>query len=124
NKCRILKTDTVTVFLKVLPPLNTMPDLVIQSLTASQIADDNLSITFGEPISLGVYGTDADVFPAQDTLTLQLLEATGNVPPEGYHFKDSIGVGSVQSPFTWTPDCSIFRNTVYENEYQFKFSLT
>jgi hypothetical protein len=122
NKCRVYKADTVDVHVKILPPLNTAPQLVIQQGT-TVVNDQTVSFTLGEPILFNLVGTDADVFPDADLLKLTLLEATGNIPPEGYVFTSKEGKGRVESLLSWAPDCSIFKNNRYENEYAFKFRL-
>lgn len=122
NKCRIYKADTVDVQVKILPPLNNAPELVIQNGT-TLINDQTVSFTLGEPILFNFTGTDADILPDKDLLKLTLLEATGNVPPEGYVFTPKEGKGKVETVFSWTPDCSIFKDNIYENTYTFKFRL-
>ncbi|HMI68246.1 MAG TPA: gliding motility-associated C-terminal domain-containing protein, partial [Cyclobacteriaceae bacterium] len=37
---------------------------------------------------------------------------------------DVQGLGTVASPFTWNPDCSIFHDGVYQNQYVFRFGIT
>lgn len=122
NKCRIYKADTVDVQVKILPPLNNAPELVIQNGT-TLINDQTVSFTLGEPILFNFTGTDTDILPDKDLLKLTLLEATGNVPPEGYVFTPKEGKGKVETVFSWTPDCSIFKDNIYENTYTFKFRL-
>ena len=123
NKCRFIKTDTVTVVVTVVLPDNERPDLVIQNQNQLALPNNQLSIILGEPISLNLLGTDADVNPKKDSLTLQLLSATVNVAPAGYTFTTATGLGNVEAPFTWNPDCSIFNDGVYQNDYTFKFSV-
>ncbi len=124
SKCRFVKTDTVTVGVTVLTPDNSKPGLVIQSQPEVPLINNQLSITLGQAVALNVLGYDADIYPSKDNLKLRLIEAKGNVPPVGYVFSDATGLGSVESPFTWNPDCSIFENGVYLNDYTFKFSVT
>jgi len=122
NKCRIYKADTVDVQVKILPPLNTAPQLVIQHGTTA-VNDQTVSFTLGDPILFNLIGTDADVLPEKDLLKLTLLEATGNIPPEGYVFTPKEGKEHVETVLSWAPDCSIFKDNVYENTYTFKFRL-
>jgi len=123
NKCRILKTDTVDVQVKILPPDNLPPVLSIASLTDTPLNNNNLSIILGQPIVLSLLGSDADVFPEKDLVSISLVEAKGNVSPKGFAFVSAEGKGSAQTKFSWTPDCSIFENDVYENNYTFKFRI-
>ncbi len=122
NKCRIYKADTVDVQVKILPTLNNAPELVIQNGT-TVVNDQTVSFTLGEPILFNFTGTDADILPDKDLLKLTLLEATGSIPPEGYVFTPKEGKGKVETVFSWTPDCSIFKDNIYENTYTFKFRL-
>lgn len=122
NKCRIYKADTVDVQVKILPPQNAAPQLLIQNGT-TVVNDQTVSFLLGQPIRFDLIGTDADIFPDKDLLKLTLIEAKGTVDPEGYVFTPKEGKGKVESVFSWTPDCSVFKDNIYENEYTFKFRL-
>jgi hypothetical protein len=122
NKCRFYKADTVDVHVKVLPPINTGPLLVIQSENQT-VNEQTLIYESGNTISLTLTGTDADLFPEPDLLTLQLIEASGNVTPEGYEFTSVESISPAQSIFAWTPDCTVFRDGIYENNYVFRFRV-
>ncbi|MBL7872159.1 MAG: gliding motility-associated C-terminal domain-containing protein [Cyclobacteriaceae bacterium] len=122
NKCRFYKADTVDVQVTVLPPLNSQPQLTIQQ--GNEIVNNKaVEFVVGEPIQFLLKGVDGDVYPAQDLISLTLLEATGTEKPENYVFTPVEGRGKVETPFAWTPDCSIFKNGIYENTYTFKFKL-
>lgn len=126
NKCRIYKADTLDVELKLLPPLNQPPQLSMANanpeLTA--LAGDELTMTRGATINLLFTGTDPDVSPFKDSLKLQLADQAGNVlPPSEYSFTPVEGVSPVQTSFTWSPDCSIFRNGTTEQVYTISFEL-
>lgn len=122
NKCRFYKADTVDVQVTILPPLNAQPQLTLQQGN-EVINDKTVEFVLGNPIEFLLRGIDADVSPEQDLLSLTLIEATGNEKPEDYIFTAVEGKGKVETPFIWTPDCSIFKNNVYENTYTFKFKL-
>lgn len=122
NKCRFYKADTVDVEVKVLPPDNEEPRLTVLNTDQSPLIS-NLNLTLGEPIALTLVGTDADRTPQPDQLTLELISATGTVPPQGFTFAPASGQVQVQSQLLWSPDCSIFENGVYEHEYDFVFRL-
>ena len=124
NKCRFYKADTVEVSVTILPPLNANPILTVSSLNNEVIINESIEVFIGQPIELGVLGSDADNFPAKDHLILQLIEAVGNVIPTGYSFDDVEADGNVSSNFSWNPQCTIFENNVYENEYTFTFRLS
>lgn len=121
NKCRFYKADTLDVRLKILPPLSTTPVLSIRK-DGEVITDQQVNYTLGEQIRFDLTGTDADVSP-QDMLSLTLLDVTGSVPAEGYVFKPAEGQGRVETALTWSPDCSAFKNNVFENTYTFRFRL-
>lgn len=123
NKCRFYKADTVDVQVKILPPLNAPPQLTVQQGTKI-INDQTVGFTLGQPIQFLLTGIDADVSPAQDLISLSLIEATGNVKPVGYSFAAVNGKGRIESVFSWSPDCSIFENGLFENSYTFKFKLS
>ena len=122
NKCRVYKADTVDVQVKILPPLNTAPELVIKN-DGNIYNDQTATFTIGQPIRFDLLGTDADAIPDKDLLKLSLIDVTGDAPPEGYVFTPREGKGSVESVFSWAPDCSLFSNDVFENTYTFTFRL-
>ncbi|MCC6834495.1 MAG: gliding motility-associated C-terminal domain-containing protein [Cytophagales bacterium] len=122
NKCRIYKADTVDVHVKVLPPLNIGPVLTIQAGNAV-VNNQTVSYQKGESILFTLTGTDADIMPEPDQLAIAMIEAGGTIKPEGYTFTPAQGISGVQTLFTWTPDCAVFKNGVYENEYFFTFRV-
>lgn len=123
NKCKIYQADTVEVEVKVLPPLNSAPVFTINNLNSEvTLTNNQLSTIRGQQILLGLQGADADNFP-QDLIKLELINAEGNVTPDGYVFEEVEGKGSVSTTFSWNPDCSIFENGIYENDYTFTFRV-
>lgn len=121
NKCRLYKADTLTVRLKVLPPDNQKPILTITNTNPDLAFEDNFQdVMLGQQISLGLTARDADTGP-QDLLAIELIKATGDVEPNGYVFSKVTGTGSAETTFAWLPDCSIFKNGDYENNYSFSF---
>src|SRR5690606_26254890 len=115
NKCRLYKADTLTVRIKALPPDNSPPTLNVVSLNPD-LPFENLEqdMFVGQQISLTLTSTDTDLSP-QDQLAIELIDAKGSVDPEGYEFESVEGRGTIQTTFTWNPDCSIFRDGVYQN---------
>jgi hypothetical protein len=126
NKCRFLYYDTLVVNVTLMPPDNTEPQLFVSSVNPALTLtlDNSMAVTLGQQIDLSLNGIDHDTYPEADMLQLKLLSATGNVQPEGYTFTGAEGRGSVQSPFTWKPECEIFTNGQYENDYIFTFLVT
>ena len=124
NKCRFYKADTLVVVVNIEPPDNMAPKLSVESLNADQpLVSGSLTAIRGDEIRLKVKGIDADIEP-QDVIRLELIGATGSVVPTGYSFTAVEGTGNVEALFTWNPDCSIFQNGVFENDYVFTFSVT
>jgi hypothetical protein len=123
NKCRFYKADTVTVDVKLSLPDNEKPQLAALNPLNTNITNSTLDFTLGQPIEFSVVGTDSDVIGGQDNLSLSLISATGNVPPAGYSFVGKQGKSPLTSLFTWAPDCSIFKDGLYQNNYEFKFRL-
>jgi hypothetical protein len=123
NRCLIYSADTVDVEVKLLLPDNAKPRLTATDPSRRVVTNSDLEYIIGQPIEINFLGTDADHFPAKDNLTLSLLSATGNVAPSGYSFQQVIGKSPIQSIFSWNPDCSIFKDQVYENNYTFQFRL-
>jgi hypothetical protein len=123
SKCRIYRADTLDVIVKVNPPDNTKPTLTIRSLNADvPLVNEAISIVPGQQISLGLQGKDIDTAPV-DNVSINLADASGNVTPTGYNFKPGLGVGTAEASFNWKPDCSIFENNIFENDYAFSFNV-
>ena len=124
NKCKIYQADTVDVAFKILPPLNTRPEITLTNMhPETTVAVNTASSYWGNEIEFLVSGTDADGDPVIDNIQIDLIEATGNVEPSGYSFNSVSGQRNISSNFTWSPDCSIFHNDIYENQYEFKFRI-
>jgi len=124
NKCRFYKADTLDVTVSLLPPDNAKPTLYVSNLDQSvQMLNNSLTIELGQQITLGLTGLDPDVLPQRDHLRLDLIKAEGNVAPEGYIFSPAEGVGNIETTFTWKPECNIFENDVYVNDYTFTFNV-
>jgi hypothetical protein len=131
NKCRLYKADTLDVTVKLSPPDNFGPDLIIASLNPDlQMVNNGISIELGQQITLGLSGTDPDMTPQPDWLRLNLIEVTGTAEPDGYIFAPAEARGSVSTTFTWKPECSLFSNinvadpdAEWENTFTFTFNL-
>lgn len=121
NKCRLYKADTLTLQLRARPPDNSAPELRVVSKNPDMPFNDQRQVIFpGEQVSLDIVGTDTDVTPS-DHLVIEMAGAEGTIPPEGYIFQGAEGPSELRGTFTWNPDCSIFRDGVYENTYRFTF---
>lgn len=127
NKCKIYYADTLDAVVQVLPPLNEPPVISMTNLLPDEVTVTNntASIELGQQISIKITGIDPDITP-QDNLTLEMYDSEGN--PTGYIFEPVSGFGTVESVFSWKPDCAIFNEVNYEtadfeNEYEFKFRV-
>lgn len=122
NKCRFNYADTLTVTVNLLPPDNQQPTLSATSLDETMLlrTGNFMDVTLGQQIEIGLLGVDGD---SDDLLRLDMIEATGTVPPEGYSFSPAENRGSVPGVFTWKPECNIFVNDVYQNDYTFVFRV-
>jgi hypothetical protein len=122
NKCRFYKADTLQVVLTILPPDNLPPELLIESMNEVQpISNGALTATLGDEIRLKLTGLDYDVSP-QDLVSIEFVSVNGNTLSRGYSFSRAQGIGRAEGYFTWNPDCSIFQNGVYSNDYVFTFT--
>jgi hypothetical protein len=122
NKCGIYKADTLKVKVKVEPPDNIAPVLSIANMNPDlSFIDNEQSIEMGQQISLELTATDADMTPHADLISIDLVDAQGNVDAEGYAFTPVQGQSNISTLFTWNPECYIFKNRVYQNQYTFKF---
>lgn len=121
NKCLFYKADTLDVKVKILPPENTQPMLTASSLNNILLDEgDHLEIIRGDTIHLTLLAFDGDLSPA-DHLHLELIDAEGNVKPEGFSFEDAEGTSPLGSVFRWSPDCTVFHDRIYTNDYTFRF---
>jgi len=121
NLCRFNQSDSLRVAFKIKPPVNKIPQITAVSTNpALPFRDNEQLVMLGQPIDLTLTALDANRSPL-DSVRIELIEASGSVPPLGYTFTAAQGLGSAQTTFSWEPDCSIFVNQDYENDYLFSF---
>ncbi len=125
NKCKIYQADTVNVGFKIRPPINTPPEIAMQNMHPETTSAINAATSFwGNPIEFLLTGTDADEAPPMtDNIKLEMIKATGNVAPVGYSFVPVTGQKNIESKFIWSPDCSVFKDNVFLNTYEFQFRV-
>jgi hypothetical protein len=124
NRCRYNNIDTLDVTVKLYPPDNEQPNLeVVNTNQAIQMVNNTMSVKLGQEITLGLIGTDRDRSPQADLLKLQLIKVEGSAEPTGYVFADAEGRGTVESTFSWKPECDIFTEDVTSNDYKFTFRV-
>jgi hypothetical protein len=124
NKCKIYQADTVDVGFKILPPLNNRPEITAQNLHPETIIDATSASTFWDkPIEFKLTGTDEFLSPQRDNISIEMIDATGTVQPVGYTFAPVTGQDFIETNFIWNPDCSIFQNSLFSNDYEFKFRV-
>jgi hypothetical protein len=122
NKCRVVKTDTLLVKIKLAAPDNDKPDLEIINTNPNLLFKNNSqALLVGQQISLALVAKDDDRVPFADLVSIKMIEATGNVEPGGYEFAPAEGEGMAETTFVWNTDCSIFEERVYKNNYTFRF---
>lgn len=121
NKCRLYKADTLALQVRADSIENTAPELSVVSMNPDlPFSNNEQTLELGQQISLDLVSADADVSPV-DHLVIEMIGAEGNVVPEGYSFETARGVSKLRAAFTWNPDCSIFHDGVYDNQYRFTF---
>ncbi len=124
NKCRLYKADTVDVSVKLFPPENESPVLTVNSLNPNlNLSSNQLNVTLGQQIALGLRGSDTDTKPSKDFLKLTLIEVDGNAPLEGFDFTPAEGTSPIETTWVWNPDCTIFQDGIYENDYTLTFRV-
>ena len=119
KKCKIYDTLVLPITIRVIPPDNMKPEFTMASLTQA-MENNKVNATLGEEISILLTSTDADVDPV-DHIKIEMVDADGTVPPTGFVFTAGEGSGSAQSTLKWLPDCSIFQDNIFENQYTFTF---
>jgi len=118
NRCHYYLADTLSVIVNVEPPDNEIP-----LLTANGVDEELVfTSTIEEPITIDLLGTDADRNPS-DLLKLTLVEDEDNPLPDGITFEPAEGLQTVSSTLQWTPNCDIFKNRVFVNDYRFRFRV-
>jgi hypothetical protein len=106
-----------------LRPQNTAPTLAITSLNPNipyNYNNNETHVVVGEPIQLAMIVMDSDVSP-QDNLRIDLVASSGTRDPEGFVFTRAEGKSPQTATFAWSPDCSIFTDGVFSNDYKFTF---
>jgi len=116
DACQLTNIDTLSVTVNLVPPVNTEPRLSFASINDRRIINDTLKIIIGQSVDGILSGVDFQ----QDSLVLSLLEDNMAM---GYNFEKASGIGNVSSPFSWTPDCSVFTDATYQKSFRFKFLL-
>jgi hypothetical protein len=96
--CPVPRYDTLEIFLKISPPVNSPPHI------SSSLVHDSVSVYKDELLNFDVIATDYDV---GDQIALSRLTSIGFV--DG-NFRDTIGLSPVQNTFTWTPHCEDVKN--------------
>lgn len=123
NKCRIPQADSLYVTLVATAPQNSPPILSVASANPDHLfMEHRQEVLLGQPISLNLTAVDSDVAPV-DRLVIELVESEGRIPPEGFVFENGEGLGRAESNFEWSPDCSIFSDGIFENDYRFTFRV-
>jgi CHU_C Type IX secretion signal domain len=124
NKCKIYQADTVDIGFRILPPVNVIPEITAQNLHPETTIDANTASTFWDkPVEFRLTGTDEFMAPQRDNISIEIIDAEGDIPPEGYTFTPVSGQDQIETNFSWNPDCSIFRSNIFSNDYEFTFRV-
>ena len=121
DACPFEGVDTLRVKLRVLPKLNTPPQLsVIRASNNVNISAKTITAKVNEPVEIVFEGTDAN----NDLIALEALINGEAVDLLGFQFIDSIKVaGRVVSRFYWLPDCRTISQNGEKQEYTVDFLL-
>lgn len=124
ESCGFMRYDTMKFDLK-MQLMNSMPQFIITSLdTHNPLVNNAITMTVGlQQIALDLRGVENNPALQNNSIDIKLLHAEGSVEPTGYTFTPVHRNGSAETTFIWHPDCSIFQNKVYENNYTFTFSM-
>ncbi len=99
DDCQLTNIDTLNIDFLVSPPVNSPPELFVNSRTAVQIIRDSVSVTVGTPIEINLRALDLE----GDEVLLDLANRTEE---DTFIFESASGIGSAQSTFLWTPQCT------------------
>ena len=124
NSCGFMRYDTMQFDLK-MQLMNSLPQFTITSLDQhNPIINNAISIIVGQQqIALDLRGVENNPALQNNLIDIRLLHAEGNIEPAGYSFSPVQRNGSAETTFIWNPDCSIFQDKIYENNYLFTFSM-
>ncbi|MFY0605128.1 MAG: gliding motility-associated C-terminal domain-containing protein [Cyclobacteriaceae bacterium] len=99
DTCMVENDDIRWINMSVILPLNSSPQITANINSMLTLGD-------GETLSVDVQVNDAD----NDTVQLNLLNKS-QFEDLGLTFQDTLGVGTVSSPLSWTIDCDIIAKT-------------
>ncbi len=99
DDCHLTNLDTLNIDLILSPPVNTAPEIFLNSLNAATITNDSISVIVGEEIKINVSAIDIE----GDSIVLDLFERGGS---DTFTFEAVSGRGAVQSTFSWVPTCA------------------
>lgn len=117
DACELTNTDTLTVDFMLSPPPSTEPLITVSSLNNLEIInEDSIGFILGNELRLNIIGAENE----GDSLELILLNGS-DLP--GVEFEEVKGVRRVSSALSWTPDCSVFTDSDYSEEFEFTFVL-
>lgn len=124
ESCGFMRYDTMHFDLK-MQLFNSMPQFTITSLDShNPLVNNSISITVGQQqLALDLRAVENNPALQNNPIDITLLHAEGNVEPTGYAFSPAHRNGAAETSFTWNPDCSVFQDKVYKNDYRFTFSM-
>ena len=114
DKCKVPNADTVSLTLRVLPPENLAPEILVNG----ELPEDTIKIHAGSLLNLNISGSDDD----GDHLSLYLNDDR-NAEGLGVNFSPTTGQSSVYSDFSWQTDCALLAENFQDQAYEFKVLL-
>ncbi len=127
DKCKFPNYDTLIVMVKVLPPLNNKPVLLVHSNTEDVVANHSdgnanhkaLEVIINQKVDVTLSGADAN----NDFLSMQLFSLEGPKDIPEFTFENVEGRGRVSSDFEWVPSCELLSEGLQPATYTAKFGL-
>ncbi|MEM6359505.1 MAG: hypothetical protein AAF731_05410 [Bacteroidota bacterium] len=116
DACQLTNADTLTMDFLLSPPPSTDPLLTYRSANTLNFVGDSVGFILGDELSINVEGREFD----GDSLELFLLNE-GSIP--GVEFERVTGFRQVSNTLTWTPDCSVFTDADFSEDFLFNFVL-
>lgn len=124
DPCGVNKSDTTYFKVNINIPENEKPMLTAVSENPELVINDGaIQILMGNTIDIALTAIDPDVNPL-NTLTIELKSIDGAAELDNIQFESISGVSPLQAKLKWNPECSIFKDGVFENTYLFTFSVT
>ena len=114
DKCKVPNADTLQLNVRIIPPTNSAPELIINNESMS----DTIWIFAGEELNFNIIGTDTD----GDSIALKIMNRA-QLDEVGGSFNDISGFGGLMGNLDWQTDCSRLADHFQPAYYNFSFLL-